>query len=590
MEYEGAGSFWSQLAMTADDTAGSAFVPRKIDELLKNPSSSLYDLMLDQEAISEFRSGNQKLVSRLTEVDGMDMLVHLICGKYPSDQLSIQQRLQLPFTASELVACELDAMLDAFTRVIPGHRTPLDQLFDFIIEGTETNPTVLGYVVRVLLVLINRRVAVIDNYIREHHDAISDALLDLTFDRSIADLLFRLCLDDDIKAFRLDFNGMISRMNSRNSDNIFWLIDSIFGRPLLGNNDKVHIVFGVIKEDLVGKNGLREFARKILCDDVAVSTATLDMLSVFIQYCFTRPEPQESGGNTFSEISTPANDLASWEGFGTSSTLSSRTSKSNEDSCAFDDDEVMTGSPGGPTDVSPGRGEEPTTFTELGFDLIETCIPLIGNSSFTLDHASKTHSFLRLLSRIIKYNVSKVNRVDPKYIADVVTASIFRYPKSSAIHNCCRDCILNDSLFVDELDTIQSIFVPKAIEYLKSVDLNEGGPIGHVCRILWFLDITSPTDSEVVTEAINRWKATDTRLADREKQVPSRVPSPQGVTPIIDLEPAVGDGWATSIDFSPSFPSNEESLSPQVRFAQPSSLTELSSSTDSWNSGIVDDQ
>ena len=589
----------------------AGFAPRKIDELLRNPGSSLADILSDEEAISEFRSANAKLVARLLEVDGMDFIVRLITNRDLDDSLTPLQKQHLPFIASELVACEVDSMLDAFTRIIPGTRTPLDRMFDALVDGHETNPTVLGYIIRVLLVLINRRVSVVDKYIAEHHQVIMDALVDLMFDKSVADLLFRLCLDEDVRSFRLDFNKLLSSLNSSNCDNIFWLIDSVFGKPLLGNNERVTNAFTMIRSDLIDKEGLGKLVDLALAiESGPVATTAMNIVSVLLQYSFSRAGSAQS--SPFSELSTPL-DNTGWETFNTlpsSSNVPIAVSHViDEDSCVFDDeDDVTTGSPpplnAADTQTDPKPLRFPLTpFTEFGAVLIAPFVSRLsgeeGSAVFSQVMAARnlmqTHAFVRLISYLVKYNQQISGRLEGTFVGSVVSTVLFRYPSSSAIHNACRDCVINDSLSVDEVSIIASAFIPPAVAYLAATSVSSGGCFGHVCRILYhitkqFGDKTVlaqyPASCDKIAWAAKRWVEIDTRLADRDQQ-PSRVPSPQGVMPIIDLDPGSLDQFVPvfTID-SPT----TDSLSPQVRFEPGSSLTELSSSTDSWgNVGIVDE-
>lgn len=561
------------------------FAPRKIDELLRNPFSDLVDILSDEEAISEFRSGNPQLVSRVTASNGMTLIVNLLTNQDLPQSLTEQQRLQLPFIASELVACEVDALLDAFSREAPGHLSPQARLMEFLIEGSECNPTVLGYVVRALLVLTNRRVSAVNKYVSDHEKVLSDALLDLMADKSVADLFFRFCLDEDIKGFRPDFNGLFSRLNSENADNCIWLMDMIFGKPIMGNEERLQSVFDCLKIDFVDKNGLHALLQKASQnEDEITSRAAMDILSILIQFSFTRPV-----------ITASAVSNSAWETFAAPAPSKNRFTieDDEDDSCVFDDD--MSPKP----TVAPSRFGS-SKYTDFGSLVVSACI------SFSPQTKSLSHlySLMRLRARVIKY--SDVRLTDnAKGIAESVTDAMYRYPNSSALHNACLDCIINDSLCEDEIRVFASVFVPRAIEYLRSTSEISGGVRGHLNRILAYLSTvlgndlptTSEEDMAVIGQAIARWRETDCRLADRDKQVPSRAPSPQGATPIIDLDPAVGDQW-TSMDFVASFPvensPESDSYSPQVRQGSRSgvnTLTELSSSTDSWTSGrgIVDE-
>ena len=574
MEYEGAGSFWSQLTITQEDQLGSTIVSRRIDELLRNPLSSLVDILLDDEAISEFRSGNQKLVSRITEVDGMNMLLNLITSQEVDSSLTDSQRQQLPFVAAEFVACEVDAMLDAFTRVVPGQRTPLDRLFDFLILGNETNPTVLGYLVRVLLVYTNRRVDIMDKYIAEHHDAIADALIEKVWDRSIADLMFRFCLDEDIRSFRLDFNKLFSHLSEATCDNIVWLIDSIFGKPLLASNDKVTVTFNHVSEDLISKGGLEKLSSAAFGDS-SIASASCDILAILVQYSFTRPAVTERG-LSLGDSSTPTH-LSGWETFSTKPATPATSSRMDDDSCVFDDE---LASPQSAATIPKTKD----VFTAFGSALVSASIHRFSESKPGIgSDVVRDFSLLKLMARCVQYQ--EFDHVDPEALSALVCEALIAYPRSSAVHNLCRDCVVMGVVFSFPELKQMARRLGKELEAITALGASSRSQVG---RMLCFLQ-ESLGNAELLEQIgtercalaeslIKEWQTINTRLVDRQDKVPTRVPSPHGVTPIIDLN----EQWA-SMDFAASFPvpadlfpadenaqMAESALSPQVRFEDPS--------------------
>lgn len=531
MEYAGTGSFWSQIASPSDDQISGVIAPRRLDELLRNPDSSLVEILSDEEAISEFRSSNPKMVSRITSGVGVELLVSLIINKDVPEMVSSNQKLQLPYIASELVACEVDCLLDAMTRVIPGVHRPLDRLFDCLIDGVETNPTVLGYVVRVLLVLINRRVNVVDKYIEEHHAVVQEALLDSMNDKSVADLLFRLCLDEDIKSFTLGFNQMVVAISPENAENVVWLIDSIFGRPLLGSNEKLVRLFHQIREELLQKGGLSILVgRAFSSDSQLVARACMDILSTLIQFAFTRPAE--------TELATPFGLDQGWESFRAPNPFSSTkpSVQRDDDSCVFDDEEP-------PGVASPAPLLNPTVA--FGQSMIGAWSEKVNEEHFSkiVCDIQLLFSYLRLMAKIIKYSTSELSLPGGgALLGKIIVDSFSRYPKSTAVHNLCRDCVVGGGKWsMTQLQGFACVFLPAtpSLFHLSSCR-------SHIDRIIHFLNSKYvPLQEEVYLSAIKRWDELDSRLADREKQPPSRMPSPHGVTPIIDLEPPVNDQWSS---------------------------------------------
>ena len=557
--------------MNQDDQMGSAVVTRRIDELLRNPSSSLVDILLDEEAISEFRSGNAKLVSRITELDGMNMLLDLITSHDVSPELSVLQRQQLPFVASEFVACEVDAMLDAFTRIVPSQRTPLDRLFDFLIFGSETNPTIIGYVVRVLLVLVNRRVELMDKYIAAHHEAIVDTLIEKMWDRSVADLLFRLCLDEDIRSFRLDFNKLFSHLSEKSCEYTVWLISSVFGNPLLANNEKVTTTFKYMSFDLVNEGGLSKLAALAFTGtSVSVESAVFDILAILVQYSFTRPVVTERG------LSLGDSSSTGWETFASSQPTISSASRMDDDSCVFDDESPSS-------TLTASRSKD--AFTSFGSAVVTECVIRINAlpSNTITGEVIRDFSLLRLVAKCVQFQESAL--LDPQVLARCVAAAFEQYPHSTAVHNACRDClVLGSSYSFTELKDICNTFCQR-LDAIASKSRTSRAHLGRIlCRLqeslgnVEFLDQVGHERSSLANTLISEWQSTNARLVDRQDKVPTRVPSPHGVTPIIDLN----EQWA-NIDFATSFPVPEglfgdenvkmgrvdASLSPQVRFDDP---------------------
>ena len=543
--------------MNQDEQSGGEVVTRKIDELLRNPSSSLIDIISDDETISEFRSGNAKLISRLTSAEGVDMLISLITQDGELPEIQVGQPVHLPFIATELIACEVEELLDAFTRIIPGQLNGLERLLDFLILGAHSDPTILGYVVRVLLVIINRRVSFVDEHIKSHLEAVQEGLLDHLYDRSVADLLFRLCLDEGTKSFKLDYTKLVSKLNDENAVCIQWFFDSIFGKPLLGNNEQVVENFMKLISDFRDRDGLSVILEKcFFFENPKASMSALNILSVIIQYCYTRPVSTDSG------LSEPA---AGWETFGTIESAT-RGISADDDSCVFDDE--MN---------SPTAQPHCTPFTEFGCIVVSKSIESLNEKGLTISTVSNVQNvlaFLRFMSRCSQYqSMASSCQVSTALISEVCTESFRRYPTSSAIHNACRDCILCICDPV-ELQAIAATIIAFMVEDRDRLNSSMGS---HLMRILHYFDckLSSRTlqqmagdDADIVVKAIKRWAEIDTRHVDRQDKVPTRVPSPHGgITPIIDLD--VGDQWV-AMDFGPpppSLSSGDNTHSPQVRFA-----------------------
>jgi len=231
----------------------------------------------------------------------------------------------------------------------------------------------------------------------------------------------------------------------------------------------------------------------------------------------------------------------------------------DDDSCVFDDE---MNSP-----VSVGASSPGTPFTEFGTILVSQGTGLLNEQGInffknhSLNSISNLFSLVRFVSRCAQYQAGSL-RLSPALISDLSVNSLARYQKSSAVHNLVRDCVL----FTNDLSDLKEIarsFTPFAIQNLESDSMKS-----HSMKILFhfesklgvevLVEIAGEDNRTVIARAVQKWKEIDTRLVDRQDKVPTRTSSPQGVTPIIDLN--VGDQWQ-SVDFP--FP---EANSPQVRF------------------------
>ena len=540
MEYEGAGSFWAQLASSQGGEV--LFMSRKIDELLKDQTSSLIEILSDDEVISEFRSANPKLVSRIVDTDGLKMLMDLVTYRDLPESLSAAQRLQLPFIATELVACEVDQLLDAFVREVPGHRAPIDRLFDFLIDGTCRDPTILGYVSRVMNIIISRRPAAVDKYIAESEAAIHGAFYDMCFDHSVCDLVVKLLTEDDVRIFPSQYSlfTLVSR-NRQNDNTGLYVLDNVLNRPGVMHERIVQIFHRFEKEGREA-TGITALIDSALLDRDA---AAMDILSLLLAFCFKY--------SSFSEMSTPH-----WESFIPSQPASSFSFSSqpalpfsggqDDDSCVFDDEE--------PKDNTPPLSQAvvqtsvprfaPTPFTDFGHYLVDSVTIIISSNEEGLveefmDSITHLVSFLRLISRVIFFSLGSP-KISPEFVARIATEALFKYPHSSAVHNLCRDCLTSPTWSPAQLDAASRIFVPRAVKFLEVSLKTSGGAFGHICRILdhftsvmgadWVTE-TFQDDSDMVLAASKRWLGEiNVRLGASGMSSPRTT----GAIPLVDID------------------------------------------------------
>lgn len=527
MEYEGAGSFWAQLSTAPGAADISAFAPRRIDELLRNSESSLLDILSDDEAISEFRSSNANIITRLTDIHGMTLLVNLVTNQGLSSEMTEVQKLHLPFVAAELVACEVDSMLDSFSRIVPGHQTPLDRLLDYLLTSSEASPTVNGYVVRVVSLLISKRSVVMDKCISDRLPGICAQLTSKVSDRSVAELIARLLTDDDVKSFVSGFNILdliaeVGKGDMSVDENVLWILDSIFCRAV--GQERLELIWSKVVADPASLDRLSD-------QTVTSSPTGLSILEVVLGFAF-RPA-------AFSKLSTP--EVRGWETFGPSS----KSSKPDEDdSCLFDDEEPreVTSDPAPPN-------------ADWGNGLIEKLVVnyMSGQQdallSESLSNLGLAVPLISLLGKIVLWSggPKSLPAEFSLFVSSLCSECLFAFPSSSGLHNVVVACLTTSDHF-----THRAPFIALACKYLRSVEqvARPGGCYGHVCRVLakWGCSETDvcSADAELVQKAIAYWARTDMRLADVRTTVVS-LASPKGATPIIDT----GE-WA-SMDFA-AFP------------------------------------
>ena len=540
MEYEGAGSFWAQLS--ASQGGEVLFMARKIDELLKDQTSSLIDILSDDEVISEFRSANPKLVSRIVDTEGLKLLIDLITYRDIPDSVSQAQRLQLPFIATELVACEVDQLLDAFVREVPGHRSPMDRLFDFLIEGTCRDPTVLGYVSRVLSILISRRAPSVDKYIADSEEAIHHAFYDMCFDHSVCDVVIRLLIEDDVRLFPSQFSLFTLVSKNRHRDNTgLYVLDNVLNRPGVMHERIVQIFQRFERDARADDDGIHLLIDSALTDR---DCASMDILSLLIAFCFKY--------SSFSEMSTPH-----WESFLPSSSQAPIgqpplpfVGGQDDDNCVFDDEEPNDMKNVLPPPTLPRFA--PTPFTDFGYFLVESISVTINNNSEGLveefmDSIVHLVSFLRLVSRVLAYSAS-APKLTPNFVAKISTQALLKYPHSSAVHNLARDCLTCFTWTSVQLESIATEFVPPAVRFLEVSQKSSGGSYGHVCRILhhfvselgssWVTSLGDDTD--MVLAASKRWVGEiSVRLgggAGAASSSSMSSPRTAGSIPIVDMD------------------------------------------------------
>lgn len=514
MEYAGAGSFWSQLAApgTEGDPLAGGIPPRRIDELLRSPISPLVDILLDEEAISEFRSANQKLISRVTSSEGLKLLVDVLLNVDVPEGMSDAHKLQLPFISAELIACEVDALLDGLVRVVPGQATPLERLIDFLIDHRQVrsgNSTILGYICRVIAILVTRRGPIVEKHFEDVGASFIDSLVDLAYDRSVADLILKLLIDDDMQYFPRVFS--LSKLYSRwktegqSANPVVYIFDTLFCRMMIPS-DRMSVIWSSLDGSFVGSPYTR---------------FSLDILRILLGSSFMPHDVIPAGGGIFSEFTTPEVSSTFWEAPAVSTAAAVATPV---------DDDVVMGSDA--EDASPKKWSDnypKNIYTEFGVRLVDDILASLDSIMTEISSASSLNLDLSLSLLLARMSAIGVEFRDAKNIGEFCAKCMFDHPTSSAIHNAVTDLLVGQ-----KNPEIVHAFIPPAVVYMENAVARNGGCYGHICRIFHSV-VNSHSipdhEMELIKSCATVWTTISRRLDDNG---PSVQPSPRGIVPRVD--------------------------------------------------------
>ncbi|KAM3588723.1 sporulation-induced protein [Umbelopsis sp. WA50703] len=159
--------------------------PSAIDSLLDKEDVSLDELFEDDDLLQEAKTHNQKLINFLCGPDILKQLVHLITA----DDLPDHQSLKYPYLASEILSCEIPALVDA---IVLDHLDLLSKSWSIFDTHDTLGTLQTGYFCKVNAVLLSKRTSEMITFIKSR-DNIVDKMINHLDDASpVGDLLLTL--------------------------------------------------------------------------------------------------------------------------------------------------------------------------------------------------------------------------------------------------------------------------------------------------------------------------------------------------------------------------------------------------------------
>lgn len=159
--------------------------PSAIDSLLDKEDVSLDELFEDDDLLQEAKTHNQKLINFLCAPDILKQLIHLITA----NDLPDHQTLKYPYLASEILSCEIPALVDA---IVLDHLDLLSKSWT-IFDTEDTLGTLqTGYFCKVNAVLLAKRTSEMITFIKSRDNIIDKMISHLDDASPVGDLFLTL--------------------------------------------------------------------------------------------------------------------------------------------------------------------------------------------------------------------------------------------------------------------------------------------------------------------------------------------------------------------------------------------------------------
>ncbi|KAG2176112.1 hypothetical protein INT43_005345 [Umbelopsis isabellina] len=159
--------------------------PSAIDSLLDKEDVSLDELFEDDDLLQEAKTHNQKLINFLCEPVILKQLVHLITA----DDLPDHQSLKYPYLASEILSCEIPALVDA---IVLDHLDLLSKSWSIFDTDATLGTLQTGYFCKVNAVLLSKRTSEMIAFIQSRDNIIDKMINHLDDASPVGDLLLTL--------------------------------------------------------------------------------------------------------------------------------------------------------------------------------------------------------------------------------------------------------------------------------------------------------------------------------------------------------------------------------------------------------------
>lgn len=210
-----AGTFWS----TFGGPVGGEPVLSPLEQLLQSPDCSVEALLDEDDIIQEFKSGNDRLLQRLCQLDACRSLIDFITHD-PPEEASDQRCFRYPFVSVELMTCGSPQLLQFF--VSPDSSDVLlNELWSFVevCEPSEINPTLAGYFQRAVAAILSRHTLEMVEYLRKRGaDALLERFLERLHLRSLAELFARLLCVENPQQLLFPVDNLVLRLLKRLED------------------------------------------------------------------------------------------------------------------------------------------------------------------------------------------------------------------------------------------------------------------------------------------------------------------------------------------------------------------------------------
>lgn len=186
MAADGGGSFWATFG------GGAAQEVSPLEEKLQTPNCSIEGLLDEEDVIQEFKTGNPRLVARLSEPDAIQALMQFITLE-PAADAPCARCFRYPFVAVELITCGPLKFLELL--VNPESCEAMKLLWGFLSSTapSEVNPVLAGYFARTAAALMSKHQKEVLEYLRQRGpEQLLTEFLDRIHLRSLAELFARL--------------------------------------------------------------------------------------------------------------------------------------------------------------------------------------------------------------------------------------------------------------------------------------------------------------------------------------------------------------------------------------------------------------